>query len=1061
MTSRHSLPALVGCLAAVATSAAAQQAPAFNVDSVAGPTRTLEFTANEGTWMGVDVAPDGRTIVFDLLGHLYEMPVTGGTARALTTGRSFNHLPRYSPDGTRILFTSDRSGKEELWVLYRNGDSLRKVTKMDFRAMQGRWSRDGSAIYYTSMDFGARFTGHRIDLNGARTDLVQNGVFGAPTNFTEDGRGKVYFGEPSGPIYQSGFRIRSYDLTTGTLETYLTRPGGAADPAVSPDGTRLAYVHRNDLVTELVLHDLTTREERVLATLDRDRQESGAGTTFGAYSNMSWHPNGREIFIARGGKIHAIDAGTGADRVIPFEAPVRRVLAETIRFPVPIPAEGRSRSRTARWGQRVPQGIVFEALGDLHLRTPATTIALTRTPALESSPVTDPATGTVYYVSWTDDSLGAIWSRPLLARSAPIRLTTVPAQYGSLTLSPDGRTLAYLRGTRSLEQGVSLEEQDRFDLILRDRDGTERSVTTVTWRPAYPMAVRRPPGISFAPGGGLYFTEMTGDTLLLKSIDRSGHDERTLYAFPHGQRAVVSPDGKWIAFREYLRSYLTPFAFAGKSLTVSGFDQQGVTFRVDSLDGEDTEWTDGGRALSWTRGTVFHEKSLADVLAGRNGTRTTDLAVEFDVARPEGVVALTNARVITMDGSRRVLDRATVVIRRNVIEAIGPDVAVPAGARVFDLQGKTIMPGIVDAHAHYNPDVSTLNVIEQRHAGLLANLAYGVTTLYEVYGNHLKDFLVSDLQRSGAIGGSRLLSVGPPIYGLRNYRPKLYRPIRSRAEADEVVRFNRDHGATALKDYVQFNRQARMDLYRSARELGLNVVAESAVDFQMDWTMLMDGVTGIEHTVGLTPLYQDVIKLWAATGAGNTPTLIVVYNGPTGESYFHESDRLWEDPKLLRFFTTEDLIRLRRPTRYFDDDVYSDRMARELRKLHEAGVSLQISGHGQMHGLDKHWEMELLARGGFTPAEILEIATIKPARYLGLDGQLGSLEAGKLADLVVLNADPLADVRNARQIDMVMQNGVLYRGDDAARVYPDPEPARPQYRFRGNVRGITGIEREP
>jgi hypothetical protein len=243
--------------------------------------------------------------------------------------------------------------------------------------------------------------------------------------------------------------------------------------------------------------------------------------------------------------------------------------------------------------------------------------------------------------------------------------------------------------------------------------------------------------------------------------------------------------------------------------------------------------------------------------------------------------------------------------------------------------------------------------------------------------------------------------------------------------------------------------------------MGVNVVAETAVDFQMNWTMLMDGVTGLEHTVGLTPLYDDVVRLWAATGAGNTPTLIVVYNGPAGEQFFHQRERLWEDEKLLRFFPKEALLRFRRTTHYFDDDVYADEMARQMRALYRAGISVQISGHGQMHGLDKHWEMELLARGGFTPQEILETATIRSARYLGLDRQLGSIEAGKLADLVIMDANPLDDITNARRIDMVALNGVLYRGADASRVYPNPEPAGRMYYFRGRTDGRAGIDGRP
>jgi hypothetical protein len=557
---------------------------------------------------------------------------------------------------------------------------------------------------------------------------------------------------------------------------------------------------------------------------------------------------------------------------------------------------------------------------------------------------------------------------------------------------------------------------------------------------------KRPPAVRFSPDGQfIYYSDYEDDKLTVNRVNRVGLDKQTLFIFTNATRAVISPDFKWIAFREYHRTFVTPFEFVGNPMTISAADKKGFAARVDQKqDGDFTEWSADGKSLEWTRGKFFYEKTLKDILAKSANLQKTDLSVEYDVAKPASIIALKNVRVITMNANKDVIENAIVLIENDRIKAVGKNVAIPAKAKVYDLKGRTLMPGMFDAHGHYGSPVSALNVIEQNLYGLKANLAYGVTTMYDVYGTTQKDFWVADMLQAGKLDGPRIYSVGDPMF-VTKYRSKMHRTIDSLEDALEHVQFNKDHGATAMKDYSNHERSARQYLAQASRQLGVNLVTESFGNPQMNMSQIVDGFTGLEHSMGLEPFYDDVVRLFKASKVGMTPTLVVVYNGPSGQGYFDFTERYWDDEKLLNFFRKDYLLRFRRSPKLWKDDHYWARMAKELRKLYKAGVNLQMGAHGQMMGLGAHWEMELFTHGGFTPHEAIEIATISGFRHHGLDHSLGSIEPGKYADIVVMTKNPLENIRNTREIEYVLKNGVVYSGTDASRVYPDPKPAEKMY----------------
>jgi hypothetical protein len=193
--------------------------------------------------------------------------------------------------------------------------------------------------------------------------------------------------------------------------------------------------------------------------------------------------------------------------------------------------------------------------------------------------------GTLYYAAWTDDSLGAVYRTRIGGTRE--QLTRIPSQYGSLALSRDGASLAFVRGTGGLERGLWLSNETTFELVVRSESGAERRVTEITAQPLEyaNIAGKIPPSVLFSPEGNtLYFTEFERDTLVLKRIGVDGRGEACCSSSPTRCRPVPSPDLKWVAIREYQRSFITPFTDAGRTVTISPFEDSGFSVRVDPED---------------------------------------------------------------------------------------------------------------------------------------------------------------------------------------------------------------------------------------------------------------------------------------------------------------------------------------------------------------------------------------------------------------------------------------------------------------------------------------------
>jgi hypothetical protein len=230
-------------------------------------------------------------------------------------------------------------------------------------------------------------------------------------------------------------------------------------------------------------------------------------------------------------------------------------------------------------------------------------------------------------------------------------------------------------------------------------------------------------------------------------------------------------------------------------------------------------------------------------------------------------------------------------------------------------------------------------------------------------------------------------------------------------------------------------------MIQACQELQLMPIAEGGADTKQDITHVLDGFTSNEHSLPNAHIYKDVVQLFAQSNIQYTPTLLVSFGGPLPLYQYFAKENPFNNQKLRRFFP-KDFLYDGTATRllfFREEDYHVKDVSKGVNKIMTAGGSIALGGHGDMQGLQNHWEMWLLASGGMSLHNVLKVATINGAKVLGLAADLGSIEKGKLADLIILDEDPLINIKNSTSIKYVMKNGVLYNGETLDKVYPVKE----------------------
>ncbi|MDG1039754.1 MAG: amidohydrolase family protein [Polaribacter sp.] len=1063
------------------------------------PERKLSFTTQQGTWMSVDVHPNGKEIIFDMMGDLYTIPITGGQAIQITSGMPYDVHPRYSPDGNSIVFVSDKSGSDNLWIRDLKTNEETQLTKgNNQKHFSADWSPDGEYILGVKGRRNIKpYLYHKEGGSGAKLISEPSNLKVIDPAFSADGR-FIYFSSRRGAWNYNAqlpqYQIMSFDRNDGSTETVTSRYGSAFTPTLSKDGNWLVFGSRFEDKTGLVIRNLSNGEEKWLAyPVQRDDQESMA--TLGVLPGMDFTPDSKNLITSYGGKIYSISLATNKATEIPFSVDVNIDLGPMVSFKYPISDAPDAFVTQIRDAIPSPDGkmLAFTALNRLYVMNfpNGKPKRLTKNDFTEAQPAWSPDSKNLVFTTWKHGE-GHLYKVNVSGNAKIERLTDVSGFYTKPAWSYNSDRIAFLKGsTQGFEDAV-------------DNSNPVNEIAWISANGGEVTVIDRTKGRS-----NIHFTKtdnrlyMNHGSKGLISMRWDGTDEKShlkltgittfgssdVFGADHGilpneiegwrennkasrpQEIKISPDGRNALAKINNDIYTVLIPKIGKTPTIALAKASSAAFpatKLTVMGGEFPAWSSDSKLIHWSLGASHFVYDLAE---GKSFAKKQDddkkkaakdkskdqsednktaekpketpifkaneypIKVGYKKATPKGSILLKGGRVITMNGNE-VIENGDVLIVNNRIKQVGKSgsITIPRNTKTIDVSGKTITPGFIDTHAHMWPN---WGVHKNQVWIYSANLAYGVTTTRDPQTATTDVLTYADMVDAGMMHGPRVYSTGPGV-GYWAYN------IKSLQHAKDVLtQYSKYYDTKYIKMYVVGNRQQRQWVIMASKELKLMPTTEGSLDFKMNMTQLLDGYPGHEHSFPVYPIYKDVIESTSFSKMAVTPTLLVSYGGPWAENYYYSRENPYHDKKMQYFTPYSELASKsrRRPGWFMDEEHVFQKHAVFMKDLVENDGVAGVGSHGQLQGLGFHWELWSVASGGMKNLDALKVATIHGAKALGLDTDLGTIEAGKIADILIMDKNPLENLRNTNSLKYVVKNGVLYDASSLDEIAPKKKKA--------------------